>query len=459
MPSHCRILLSCVLLAALAGCTPLPTLIALTPTSVSLVPSATRIRLPPTWTSTPSPTASPIPTDTPAPSLTPIPPPLDAQAVLDDVLLVYVQDGKIWRRQAGVTTLLADPQVPVGSPKLSEDGQLTAYINYSEAWEIYVVNTQGGEPRILVPAEFFASLVDPVNRYPIYLNSFGWLPDTHLLVFNTKPDMGMGSYFSDDMHVVDADSGEIRTYAAAGQGGSFALGPDGEHIALVSPTAIRVVNLDGSNLRTLFEFPMVALHTETVLYPQVVWAPDGQSLFAIIPPPDPIEKPDPAAVWRIPLEGEPVKTTELPLGWGNGRWRMDSITPGSEQVVFMTYNSRPGTYTMHLAGIDGSDDNAFYQFASNQMLSFLGWLPTGEALLFGLNQGIWIYHPGKEPELFVNQDGNLWFTISWYDERQFLYLTLSEQYPIFHLCVGSLDQEPVVVIENVSSYSFVKLGK
>lgn len=117
--------------------------------------------------------------------------------------------------------------------------------------EIFAVNVDGGDPRMLTVDEEVADDEDP-----IYYGNLTWSPDGSQLAFVSDLDG------SPDIYVMDNDGSNItRLLEAPGEEGSLAWSPDGMYIAFSSTidenedgetdddnADLFVVNADGSNL-------------------------------------------------------------------------------------------------------------------------------------------------------------------------------------------------------------------
>lgn len=263
----------------------LPT-ITRTPYPQEITPTATAVDYDP-WPAEPA--FTPVPAgEYPAPS---------------GLRLVFGQDGQIWLWTAGTgepVALAALDNAMASELKISDDGALVAFSREDGLW---VVGSDGKGERQLISKERLDAL--SVEGTSLALNRLEWVPGTHVLAFNTRLDMAYGLVLSDDLHLVDAGSGEWTVLLPPGQGGEFYLAPDGRQIAVVTAGDISLVDADGSNRRDgVLTYTPVNTGSEFRFYARPFWAPDGSALRVAIPPADPFAQPAQyTSIWHVPTDG------------------------------------------------------------------------------------------------------------------------------------------------------------
>jgi len=180
-------------------------------------------------------------------------------------LLVVGGDGSAWALDvatAKLSPISSAPQFGEGEHTWSADGTQLAFSRFSETGtsSIYVASADGTDARLLV-----GDAASPA-----------WSPDgTRLAYLNTDP-FGGGSALT----IVDIATGDSVELAEGATGPRWS--PDGTRIAFISadlktvepiemtPAELRIVNADGSGLRTLAEAAPFA--------PAATWSPDGTLL-------------------------------------------------------------------------------------------------------------------------------------------------------------------------------------
>jgi Tol biopolymer transport system component len=319
--------------------------------------------------------------------------------------LVYNLSGNIWLWVNGAATQLTNDG-DATHVRISDDGCRIAYghmvpnpiynanIDFAlpeRLEELWVVASDGSGAQALANADFFAAQPAPFENTILSLNDFDWQPGTHTLAFDTVVlHEGVGQELGDDLYVVSADGGTPTMLLGNGQaGGRFAFSPDGQQIAFSSPTAVGVINADGSNLRSsLVTYPSVLTYSEYAYSPAFQWGPDSQSLMVAVPPEDGLAQPvngvyPETALWYAALDGTPA------------------FQAGAVQVAFIGSSSfspdsgRIG-YLRPLGDINSNQRELVIALSngSNEMptinlpfVSFLGWSPDNSQYIYSTNDG------------------------------------------------------------------------
>jgi hypothetical protein len=300
LPGTKQIALGLTLVASMlaSACMTLPaqpgTVEAPTPVIVEVTPEVTQ----------PVPTQTDTPVETAAPTETTAPQPAPDGALT----VAYTRAGDAWLWREGGTPKQYTYNGQVMDVRLSDDGQVLAYLKQLDDthFELWAVNGDGTGDRALVSGEFLNN-IDP-RAYAVAPHRYEWVPGTHMLAFNTRQVFqGPGLIQYNDLNLVDADTGEIKTLLPIGEGGDFYYSPDGSQIALTTSETIVLVNADGTNRRRALEFQPVNTASEYQFYPAPVWSPDSSRLMVVIPPQDPWSRPlAPSTLYHLPVDGTPA---------------------------------------------------------------------------------------------------------------------------------------------------------
>lgn len=149
-------------------------------------------------------------------------------------------------------TVLSELGIDEESPALSPDGTRIAFSSARDGNpEIYTIGVDGSN---------LTRITDNAARDILP----AWSPDGHKLIFNRIPDASAGGPFL----IVAADGSGERTVPGA-IGGDGALSPDGTTLAYGYGQDVLLVNLDGSNSRTL---------AVGVPASEPAWSPDGAQI-------------------------------------------------------------------------------------------------------------------------------------------------------------------------------------
>jgi hypothetical protein len=314
----------------------------------------------------------------------------------------------------------------VHRPRISSDGKVIAYLQPADDFhlEIWAIDASGeNEHRIVSVADLDTiggGVRDPsalaVNPY-----QFAWLPGTHRLAYNTQQIFqGPGLSLLNDLNLVDADTLQTTNLLLSGWGGAYVFSPDSSQVAISQPDKIFLANADGSDYRTIFDYPAVTTYSEYRYYASPVWAADGKSLRLALPPVDPLATPgQPTGLWRISQDGSPpvqmgavsaVPFFEQPV----------EFSPDLRRVAFLREAGQPieNLRELHLAASDGTGD---WLYAKGPSIRFLGWSPDAShfAYTLGEEQELWLGSLEEAPKLLRGGINGVQ-DLRWVDASRFL---------------------------------------
>jgi len=250
---------------------------------------------------TPTTTVESVVPPTAAPTSEPTPAPIYGPFV---VHVAFVKDDNVWLWTEEQEAVPLTTTGGMEGVNISDDGAIVAFTRGGELW---VVNRDGTGERPLVTTEEFATMERREPEFRVALHRYAWVGRTHILAFNTRLDTGYGLVLNDDLHLVNADTGELTVLFPPGQGGEFTYSPDGSQVALATPGAIFLADADGGNLREAFTYTPVSTASEFQYYPEPVWSADSSSLRVAIAPPDPyVERPQ-TSIWALHTDGTPAR--------------------------------------------------------------------------------------------------------------------------------------------------------
>jgi hypothetical protein len=309
---------------------------------------------------------------------------------------------------------------------------------------LWVINSDGSNERLLVSPDEFKSM-EP-KEPGVGLNQFDWIPGTHTILFNTRLllDYGIGS--TDDLYMASAETMQWAVLRHPGEGGDFHISPDGQRVAIITPSTISLMRVDGSEYRILLEYPSVMIPSESSYSAQPIWATDSQSLMVAIPPQDLYsETTAPTIIWQLPIDGTPpTAVSQLPAGYG------EFISPDFSKVVslhFIRQELSNWIYEMHISKLDGSEDTIYLTGA----IIFQNWAPDSEHFVLWLFE-THSYYLGKagaditvltEPSFVVGD-------FSWVDASHFIYQ--GGQNGLCELRIGIVGQPSILLAASDTHY-------
>jgi hypothetical protein len=235
------------------------------------------------------------------------------------LVVAYVQDGDIlvWDEATALSRVILGTG-DVIAVTMSDDGQVVAFLRRSlvtrteldwyEQSALWAVGPNGQNARELVSAEALRTLLDASETDSTNVPQFEWIPGTHRLLYSGWRYFvlaeGESHAIPEGLFLIDTDSGENTVIVPAGTNFRFSPSPDGERIALASPTGLGFVRPDGSDLR-----PDVLTQSRAgvpgPLFPTGVWTQDSRAFLTT----GSFDW-DPASgtnftIWRVPVDGAP----------------------------------------------------------------------------------------------------------------------------------------------------------
>jgi len=435
----------------------------------------TPTRLIPTVTWTPRATSSPRP----PPSL--VPPTPTLSPFLKSLQIAYTAGGRIYLWRAGTVTIPVEddfylPCMPdnCNNVLFSDDSELIAYTTQVEDYELTVVKKDGSDRKVLID---FTQIPGTT-----FLYGMGWIPNTHLIWFNTIDSNTYHTYdLSNDLYIVNADTGELKEILPPGNGGDIYPSPDGKYLAIVRPARIEIRDADGRKILNRLDFeytdpprdyPPYLIET----YPIPIWANDSSSLVvAILSPSGSNDNTVRANVWRLPVHtptrqliSQKVVTADMhmklpfsaqPLSKVEPRRYPVSISPDLNWLIYSHTNSN-GAAELHLAPLDSKSDKVIHIGEPGYEYD-VDWLPnskeffiierevdqwTGKGYFLGNIDGHVDPFPLNEPSIY---------RMDWLDDDYYLYLNLD-----FELRLGKRGEKESTLIERQFAfgdmYDFVK---
>ena len=358
----------------------------------------------------------------PQATATPLPTPTDLPKILK---LVYTDEGRdLWRYVEGDTVVKLVDTGDVLDAQISDDGTMVAFVRSSDYlhFSLWVVDFAGGDLRELVSEAEFAGMKNDADAVGVEPYVYQWFPGERALAFVTSPTFeGPGLFVNDDLWRVDAVNGDLNQLLAPGQGGVFYFSPEGDQIALVTPSSISVADKDGQNRRELFQYDPILTYSEYRYYAVPKWMPDGKALRVSIPPVDALGDDDrPTLNWQIAVDGSGVNMLgeiyTVPLG-------SVDFSPDRTRIAYFKEVGEPSENlrALHVAKLDGSEDIVYH---TAKQIDFGGWAPDSKRFVFsfGKSEDAQLGEPGRGFYPLTDVGGEK--GVNWLDEDTFIFLAV-----------------------------------
>jgi hypothetical protein len=326
--------------------------------------------------------------------------------------VAFVKDGNVWLWQEQGETAVLTQDGGVEEVKLSDDARKVAFVRGGSLW---VVNRDGSDERRLVGNDYLAGL--SADGRGAALNQFDWTPGAYTIAFNSRQELeGPGLLLNDDLHRVDAITGEVTMLLGPGDGGQFTYSAGGEQIALATPGDISLVDAGGGNRRQVLTYTPVLTYSEYQYYARPLWTPDGNELLVVIPPPDPFARPLPAtSIFRLFSDGRPahlVKTVEA-----MALFNPPAISPDMTLVAYLQPVGENESNLM-MGLLEGGEAVLYARNAQ----AFDGWSPDSEQFIYTAADGTkQLGRSGTAPRPLPGSPTSV-VDVRWVDGERFLFL-------------------------------------
>lgn len=332
-----------------------------------------------------SPSATPFPTPTPTPN------PMFLQLWQQQRgQILFWSDGNLCLLTGSATPVyLADAQ-DVSFARLSPDGTLIAVIrSHNSGWspgsyqglapfEISVIDSIGGEPRILLTSDQLNLTRSEAGKdAPIAITQVEWVPGAHRLIFSTIETIQGYTY---GLHSLDADTGGHHVILDTGHGGNFWLSPKGQRIALVTPDSIGLMNSDGTDWQPdVFVYPPIMTYSDSPGFVHPTWTDDSHGLYVAVPPRDPQGDDTTVRTWLIPADGKqppvPMMTfDQLRINFFGAA----VVSPSGLYMAATTFTPGKEDAALRLLDMDGGRNRLVYP----GFVVFEGWDADSQHFLF-----------------------------------------------------------------------------
>ncbi len=368
---------------------------------------------------------------------------------LNKITVTYIKEGDIWIWTHTSSNMQLTDSGMVNRMNISPDGQVVVFTKRVDNFhtELWAINIDGSNERRLVSVSDLdhigAGVQDP-NTAGINPYKFEWVPGSHTLAFNTQQVFqGAGLTLLDDFNQVDADSLELKTILPPGQGGEFVYAPDGNRVAISTPTDISVVSAEGGGRLNVLSYDQVNTFSEYRYYAQPVWSSDSSFLLAAIPPVDPLAQPrESTIIWYLPIDGTPA----YQIGEVVAEPFISSevkFSPDLQRILFLRETGEPfkNLSELYIAKSDGSEEKVYIKAPLIQLMM---WSPNSNRFVYRQGEA-WEGQLGglnETPKPFTLNPHGI-FDIVWVDGNNFLILRENNQ--SFDLFFESIEGDQTLI--------------
>jgi len=236
---------------------------------------------------------------------------------------------------------------PAATPAVGAVGEIAFASDLDGDFEIWLINTDGRNPRQLTDNTFMDS-------------SPAWSPDGKQIAFVSNRDG------NDEIYSMNADGSDVRRLTETSDASeSFpAWSPDGQRISFDSDRGgnwdVYTISSDGSNLQRLTDHPGEDWISS--------WSPDGTQIAFES------KRDGNYELYVVKADGNnPQRLTQNAVQDGAPKW-----SPTGAQITF--FSRRDGDAEIYVIDSDGSNPKRLTNHASDD--SFPAWSPDGAQIVF-----------------------------------------------------------------------------
>jgi Tol biopolymer transport system component len=324
--------------------------------------------------------------------------------VPDSQRIVWIENGDVYIWDASNGKQLIAAGLRAVQVRLSEDGKRAAFLSQvnDTTFELHAVNADGsGMQTLLAAADLSQYKKD--GSVGVSVNNFSWVPGADALVFSTiqitpefwAPDGNLviisapqttSGYESRALSFLkpSGSTPTQKTLLPVGQGGYSLASPSGKMLAVVKSDSVNLVNVDGSDFRTVLKFTPVLTYSETAFYPEPCWSSDSSRLVVAIPPQDPLNAPGETLIWEIAVKDGALRQVASFSARSLNEQGVH-ISPDLTHVAYL--KPVDNKVELHIARLDGSEDEAFTERVDNA--GFSGWSTDSSQFAY------WTGQPGQ----------------------------------------------------------------
>ncbi|MGB7539932.1 MAG: hypothetical protein WBM17_15420 [Anaerolineales bacterium] len=278
-------------------------------------------------------------------------------AALPHLRVAFISGGSPWLVAPPAPAYALSASTGVDSVDISDDGQMVAYVrhtSFGQPGELRVVNYDGSGDRSLLTSAQVGALETAEAGQWIELFQVKWIPGTHNLLINTKVQYdGPGLGRSDDLFLINAETGTMTTIFTAGNGGEIWPSPNGAKMVISGSTSLSLANIDGTGvIPNVVTFPAIITYSEYMYYPEPVWAADSSQFGVIIASADPLAAVTSGAIWLVNAStGAASLASTLN---GNFFFPHAVLSPTLDHVGYVVTTADPAVKESHVSTLDGS---------------------------------------------------------------------------------------------------------
>lgn len=298
--------------------------------------------------------------------------------------MLFTKDGDLYFQDGENTPVkLTHVGEKAPSPILSDDNKKVVFFREESGFSnIYSINADGSQEQTLVRNRA------PLPVSPNQNNSQAFVPETHLLLFNTYAceSQKEESLCATGLSRLNTDTGEIKELVTPDKpdqhnlGGNFKVSPDGKMVSVVAIGHLDLFSIDGRVIRRNI-LPYTPSTTYN-LFPEQSWLPDSSGLIIGLPNTiyDSVAYGDVPAytVWRYTIDNNIA--VQIPLDPSPMFYEFHASPDGNWILYGGVAEYESSLYIGNL--VDGET-----RFFDNAVYPHFSWSPSSKKFLFANKLG------------------------------------------------------------------------
>jgi len=326
-------------------------------------------------------------------------------------------------------------------PLFTNDAEKIVFFRGRTPHELYSINTDGSQEQELITNSMLIAL-DLGYDETTGVQSLSFLPNTHLLLFNTgkvdlyHPQETGPSISNEDLFLVDMDTNKINVLLPPGKEEGFRVSPDGNLVAIQTKGHIDVIEINGKMI-----YRNLVTYTPTHPYdlkPNFFWGSDSAELIVALPAREiyDLSGPEAYSIWRYSING----SAKAQLSFNPPPLDSCCASPDGNWFLY-NYGYYPGktsdkiTSGLYLGNLRDGSTQLYVQYS--QLFS---WNPDSIHFIFGDGQEIFLGAVSEQAKFIVK--GRF---MGWLDDNLFLYYSFDND----TLFVGDIRKTGIPIFTNM----------
>ncbi len=244
---------------------------------------------------------------------------------------------------------------------------------------LWMMDIDGSNERLILSQDDLLTYRQDETHEAVNFSQFEWMPNSQQIIFSTRGIVPLIHdyyvYPNEDLYVIDVADRHITPVFDGGEGGVFAVSPDGKQVAVGTETGVRLIDL-GENIRYNYpiEFEIEKWNVgQYVFRPRPNWA-DSSSFFITITENGGKWPNGNMTIWQIPVPSNEPAPEMRSLGNYTGNLLATQLSPDLKYLAvarlgegFEIYDLETNELLLSLAGSVSEEQVIFQSWHPDSM--------------------------------------------------------------------------------------------